>query len=196
MTLTLIVRNPYTRQIGAAIASGSDDCMGGSFYTRKDVGLVSVQAKGSAGIGEAILQQLAEGMASADILENLRLRDSQLDLRQILIVPFDGDIVARTGAHCVQWAGHILKEHYVLAGNMLVSGSILSAMEKAYMVDMQDLMRTRLMNALRAGVAAGGDVRGHKSAGFMIMGHQPFSLKVVGTEDPVQTLTERLRAAA
>lgn len=196
MTLTLIARNPYTHQIGAAIASGSDDCMGGSIYTRKDVGLVSVQAKGSAGIGEAILQQLADGVSSSDILESLCVRDSQLDLRQILIVPFDGDIAARTGTHCVQWAGHILKEHYVLAGNMLISDSILPAMEKTYMADMQDLMRTRLMNALRTGVAAGGDVRGHKSAGFTIIGHQPFNLKVVSTEDPVQALTERLRAAA
>ncbi|HEX2752726.1 MAG TPA: DUF1028 domain-containing protein, partial [Alphaproteobacteria bacterium] len=68
MTLTLIARNPFTRQIGVAIASGSDDCAGGSLYMRDDVGVVCVQAKGNRDTGHAALEMMAQGMPAAEIL--------------------------------------------------------------------------------------------------------------------------------
>jgi uncharacterized Ntn-hydrolase superfamily protein len=175
MTLTLLVRNPYTRQIGAAIASGSEDCAGGSLYMREGVGIVSVQAKGNRPTGEAALEMMAQGLPGAEILRQLKTRDTQLGLRQILLAPLDGDIWGFTGEQCLRWAGHIGRDQYVVAGNMLTAEKVLTEMEKAYLADRQQLLPRRLFAALKAGMAAGGDLRGHRSAAIIVMGAPSFS---------------------
>jgi len=185
MTLTIIARNPYTRQVGVAMASGSDDCAGGSLYMSYGAGIVSVQAAGDRETGALAEELMAEGVASGDILKRLREADSALDLRQIILMPFDGEALAYTGRQCIGWAGDIVKRDYALAANMISSDKTLAAMEKAYIKDMHAPMRKRLLSALRAGITTGGDVRGHKSAAIIIMGHQPFELRVTANADPV-----------
>lgn len=175
MTLTLIARNPYTRQIGVAIASGSDDCAGGSLYMQDGIGVVSVQAKGNRDTGAAALQMMADGLPTADIMQRLKETDLQLGLRQVLLVPLDGDIWGYTGEQCLRWAGHIGKDQYVIAGNMLSSEQVLTDMEKAFLADRQQPMPRRLFVALKAGMAAGGDLRGHRSAGIFVQGAPAFS---------------------
>lgn len=175
MTLTLIARNPYTRQIGVAIASGSDDCVGGSLYMQDGIGVVSVQAKGNRDTGAAALQMMADGLPTADIMQRLKETDLQLGLRQVLLVPLDGDIWGYTGEQCLRWAGHIGKDQYVIAGNMLSSEQVLTDMEKAFLADRQQPMPRRLFVALKAGMAAGGDLRGHRSAGIFVQGAPAFS---------------------
>lgn len=175
MTLTLIARNPFTRQIGVAIASGSDDCVGGSLYMRDGVGVVSVQAKGNRDTGHAALDMMAQGMPAAEVLQQLKHRDMQLGLRQILLAPLDGDLWGFTGEQCLRWAGHLGRTQYVIAGNMLASENVLTDMEKAYLADRQQPMPRRLFAALKAGMAAGGDLRGHRSAGIVVLGAPAFS---------------------
>ena len=173
MTLTLIARNPFTMQIGIAIASGSDDCAGGSLY-RGAAGVVSVQAKGDRAVGARALALLEAGTPSDDILAALAAEDRKLAYRQVLVVPFDGDLRVTTGEQCLPWAGQIQKEHYLLAGNMLAGEKVLAAMEKAWLADRNAPMRRRLLAALQAGTGEGGDLRGHKSAAVIVMGDRPF----------------------
>lgn len=181
MTLTLIARNPFTRQIGVAIASGSDDCAGGSLYMRDGVGVVSVQGNGNRDTGMAALQMLADGVPTAEIIHRLKETDLQLGLRQILLVPLDGDIWGYTGEQCLRWAGHRGKDQYVIAGNMLSSETVLTDMEKAFLADRQQRMPRRLFAALKAGMAAGGDLRGHRSAGIFVQGAPAFSHRVTAS---------------
>lgn len=181
MTLTLIARNPFTRQIGVAIASGSDDCAGGSLYMRDGVGVVCVQAKGNRDTGHAALDMMAQGMPAAEILQQLKNRDMQLGLRQVLLVPLDGDLWAFTGEQCLRWAGHIGHDQYVIAGNMLTSEKVLTDMAAAYLADRQQPMPRRLFAALKAGMAAGGDLRGHRSAGVFVQGAPAFSYVVTAS---------------
>lgn len=178
MTLTLVARNPYTRQIGIAIASGSDDCAGGSLYIDDQYGVVSVQAKGDRAVGARALALLQAGHNGPQIIETLVAEDRKIDMRQIIAVPMDGDIGVMTGAQCLHWAGHTAKVHHALAGNMLSSEQTLSAMERAFMNDMQSPLRKRLFAALKAGIAAGGDVRGHRSAAILIAGEPAYALRI------------------
>jgi len=189
MTLTFVARNPYTRQIGVVIASGSDDCVGGSLYFKDHVGLVSVQARGSADTGARALELLAAGHGSADILNELRRSDSAFELRQVIIAPFDGAIAACTGKECIAWAGDISDEHSAAAGNMLTSPHALAAMEKAYRADMQARFPHRLFAALQAGIATGGDVRGHRSCGMVILGgRDAMEARITASADPLAVL--------
>jgi uncharacterized Ntn-hydrolase superfamily protein len=178
MTLTLIARNPYTRHIGVAMASGSDDCARGSLYIDDRFGIVSVQAKGDREVGARALELLRAGAGGPEIIEHLRNEDRKMDMRQIIAVPMDGDIGVLTGVQCLHWAGHVCKPHHALAGNMLASDKTLAVMEKAFMADMQAPLRRRLFAALAAGIATGGDVRGHRSAAIMVVGEQPYDLRV------------------
>jgi uncharacterized Ntn-hydrolase superfamily protein len=188
MTLTLIARNPFTMQIGIAIASGSDDCVGGSLYRDAARGVVSVQAKGDRAVGARALALLQGGASSDDILDILHAEDKALSYRQVLIAPFSGGMRVMTGAQCLSWAGHIGHEHYLLAGNMLSGKDVLEAMEKAYLKDLTAPLRKRLLSALQAGVAGGGDLRGHKSAGVIVMGDTPFEYAVTENAAPVAQL--------
>lgn len=189
MTLTLIARNPYTRQIGIAIASGSDDCAGGSLYLDHAFGVVSVQAKGDKDVGARALGLLQSGMDGPPIIDTLAAEDRKIDMRQIIAVPMDGDIAAMTGAQCLHWAGHIARPHHALAGNMLSSDKTLAAMEKAFLSDMQSPLRKRLLCALRAGIETGGDVRGHRSAAVLIVGEPAYELRVTETPHVLDALT-------
>lgn len=179
MTLTLIARNPYTRHIGVAMASGSDDCAQGSLYIDDRFGVVSVQAKGDREVGARALDLLRAGADGPDIIEHLKSEDRKIDMRQIMAVPMDGDIGVMTGVQCLHWAGDVCKPHHALAGNMLASDKTLAAMEKAFMNDMQSPLRRRLFAALAAGIATGGDVRGHRSAAILVVGDQPYALRVI-----------------
>lgn len=192
MTLTLIARNPYTRQIGVAIASGSDDCAGGSIYADERFGVISVQAKGDRAVGARALSLLQSGMGGPHIIDTLIAEDRKIDMRQIIAVPMDGDIGVMTGAQCLQWAGHSVKSHHALAGNMLSGDKTLAAMEKAFMADMQSPLRKRLFAALGAGIAAGGDVRGHRSGAIMIVGEPSYDLRVTASLQVLDDLREGL----
>lgn len=195
MTLTIIARNPYTRHVGVAIASGSDDCARGSLHVIADKAIISVQAKSDKATAARAVDLFNRGVGAQDILDMLKKEDSALDLRQILIAPLDGDMAIFTGAQCLHWAGHIEREHLLLAGNMLSSDKTLAAMEKAYLKDMHAPMRKRLLAALYAGVETGGDVRGHKSAGITIIGDQAFDCRVTHTDAPLEKLSASILAA-
>lgn len=189
MTLTLIARNPFTMHIGIAMASGSDDCVGGSLY-RCAQGVVSVQAKGDKATGARAVALMQQGAQGADIFRALETQDKALAYRQVLIVPFSGGLHAATGAQCLPWAGHIAKDQYLIAGNMISGMAALEEMERAYLKDRHMPLRRRLLAALQAGVAAGGDLRGHKSAGVIVMGDHPFEAVVTHSAAPLEKLAE------
>lgn len=193
MTLTLIARNPYTRQLGLAMASGSDDCIGGSVVVEAlDVpqrpALIVVQGKGDRALRQNLAALYQQGRSTPDLMEELRQHDSALPLRQVLMASFDAPLLVETGKYCSAWAGHLAEEHLLLAGNMLTSASVLTRMRKAYMADLNAPMRHRLMAALRAGVGAGGDTRGHASAGIIIAGDQPYEVRITASRQPIDDL--------
>lgn len=198
MTLTLIARNPFTRQLGIAMASGSDDCIGGSVVEAAlplpRPAMLVVQGRGERKLHEHLAAMQAQGVPSAGMMAWLQANDSALSLRQVLLAPLDGDLQAMTGAHCLPFAGHMLEDHLIVAGNMLSSDKALPAMRAAYLADMNAPMRRRLLAALSAGIGAGGDLRGHASAGIVIAGEQPFSCRVTAAARPLDDLAAAMSA--
>lgn len=197
MTLTLIARNPYTRQLGLAMASGSDDCIGGSVVgeTLNALGrpaLIVVQGKGDRALRQKLAALYLQGQGLGGLMEELQQHDSALPLRQVLMASFDGPLLVTTGKFCGAWAGHFCDEHLAVAGNALTSPSVLTRMRKAYMADLHAPMRQRLLMALRAGVSAGGDIRGHASAGIIVAGEQPFQVHSTASRQPLDDLQAAL----
>lgn len=193
MTFTLIARNPFTRQLGLAMASGSDDCIGGSVVGEAlnalgRPALIVLQGKGDRELRQKMAAAYLQGRSTAQLMDDLVQHDSALPLRQVLMASFDGDLIAQTGAFCGPWAGQQVEEHLIVAGNVLSSSIVLTRMRKAYMADLNAPMRLRLMAALQAGLSAGGDIRGHASAGILIAGAQPFQARITASRQPLDDL--------
>jgi uncharacterized Ntn-hydrolase superfamily protein len=109
-----------------------------------------------------------------------------------------GRIAAHTGKECVDWCGHLEGKGFSIAGNMLAGASVLDDTANAYVANEKMPFARRLIAAMRAGEAAGGDKRGKQSAGLLIYGEEEWSeldLRVDDHVDPLGEL-ERLEAVS
>jgi uncharacterized Ntn-hydrolase superfamily protein len=105
-----------------------------------------------------------------------------------------GRIAAHTGRECVEWCGHIAGDAFSIAGNMLSGASVVDDTANAYVANAGLPFAQRLIAAMLAGEAAGGDKRGKQSAALLIHGEEEWSaldLRVDDHADPLREL-ERL----
>jgi uncharacterized Ntn-hydrolase superfamily protein len=182
MTLSLLTRNIYTQELGLAIASGSDDCYGGSI-TLGAAGIISLQAKGNSALRAQLYEQLEDGKPASDIITWLLNADPFHDQRQVMILPLQGESAVLTGTACFKWAGHLADEHTLIAGNMLGGENVLHAMRDAYYKDRFAHLHRRLFSALKAGIEAGGDLRGHHSAAIQVLSQKPYFWQIKNNPD-------------
>jgi uncharacterized Ntn-hydrolase superfamily protein len=116
--------------------------------------------------------------------------------RQLHIMDAKGRIAAHTGKDCVDWCGHLQGDGFSIAGNMLVSGRVLDDTAKAYIANAHAPFARRLIAALQAGEAAGGDKRGKQSAALLIYGEEEWADLDLRVDDHIEPLTELERLEA
>jgi uncharacterized Ntn-hydrolase superfamily protein len=115
--------------------------------------------------------------------------DPGADQRQFHIIDAAGRIAQHTGANCVSWAGHIAAENVSVAGNMLAGEATVRATLAAYL-SATGSMTERLLTAMEAGEAAGGDKRGKQSAGLKIASGDPYPDLDIRADDHPDPLAE------
>ncbi|MFW5978125.1 MAG: DUF1028 domain-containing protein [Halohasta sp.] len=184
MTLSLCVREPYRdgedrRQyrFGLAVTTRLPG-VGALCPFVSEHGAVAVQSHASDWLGERTLSYLADGLAIQDAVEALLSADDDRRNRQVHGVDADGSVVF-TGSECVEYAGHRDRGQFTVAGNLLADESVLDATVAAYESEAfgDAPLAERLVDALAAGVKAGGDRRESLTVGSA-------ALKVVSTEEP------------
>jgi uncharacterized Ntn-hydrolase superfamily protein len=134
---------------------------------------------------------LDAGLAPAEILQRLLAADAGRDVRQFHLVDALGRIAAHTGSHCIEWCGHRAGAGYSIAGNMLAGPRVLEETARVYEAGSGLPFAPRLMAAMVAGEAAGGDKRGRQGAALLIHTTQeyPFlDLRVDDHADPLREL--------
>ena len=137
-------------------------------WVRATVGAVATQAMGVvAANGRRVLEALATGMEPELAIESVLAHDDDRRLRQLGAVTDDGRAAAFTGAECVEWAGHVIQDGFAVQGNMLVSGEVVESMAASF-VEGEGSLVDRLLAALEAGQAAGGDRRGQQAAALVV----------------------------
>ena len=144
------------------------------------------------------IKLLREGREPRDIVETLIAADSGYQSRQLHIMDAGGRVAAFTGRDCVDWCGHIEGKGFSIAGNMLAGARVLDDTGKTYIAGEHLPFAQRLIAAMRAGEAAGGDKRGKQSAALLIYGTEEWSdlnLRVDDHTDPLSEL-ERLEAVS
>jgi uncharacterized Ntn-hydrolase superfamily protein len=137
-------------------------------WARAGVGAVATQALVNVSFGPDGVALLEKGYSAKDALAELLSADEGREERQLGIVDGGGTPAAFTGAETLEWSGHIIGDHYTVQGNILTGEDVLVEMERAYLETDGPLAR-RLVEALKAGEATGGDSRGKESAALLVV---------------------------
>jgi uncharacterized Ntn-hydrolase superfamily protein len=194
MTWSIIARDPVTGQFGIAVATKFFAVGARVPHIAAGYGGVATQALVNPYYGIDGVKLLREGRDVSDIVDTLTATDDGRESRQLHIMDAKGHIAAHTGRECVDWCGHIKGDGFSIAGNMLAGAAVLDETAKAYLARASLPFARRLIAAMRAGEAAGGDKRGKQSAALLIYGNEEWSdldLRVDDHTDPLAEL-ERL----
>jgi uncharacterized Ntn-hydrolase superfamily protein len=168
MTFSVVARDPATGDLGVAVQSKFLAVGPVVVHARAGVGAVATQAWANVSYGPRGLDLLAAGAGARQAVDVLTGADDGRDQRQLGIVDAGGAAAAFTGAACPDWAGHVGGDGFTCQGNILVSGATVEAMAGA-MRDTGRPFPERLVAALAAGQATGGDARGQQSAALLVV---------------------------
>ncbi len=166
MTFSLIARDPATNAVGLIVASRFFACGAVVPFVGRDVAVAS-QAFCNPIWGTEGRTRLLEGEHAEPVLADLAARDNGRALRQAHMMDRHGNFAAHTGDECIEWAGHILTADHSVAGNMLTGPQVLEAVSATFAATDAPFPE-RLIAAMQAGEAAGGDKRGRQAAGLVI----------------------------
>ena len=137
-------------------------------WARAGVGAIATQAMANYNYGPRGLELMARGKTADETVEGLISADEDREHRQVGVVDGRGKAATFTGSECFDWAGGVTGEHYAAQGNILVGPDTVEAMARTYEETQGDLA-ARLLSALDAGQAAGGDSRGKQSAALLVV---------------------------
>ena len=193
MTFSIVARCPRTGMLGVATSSKALAAGGMVPYCRAGVGAIASQSFVNPYLGIDGLTLLEQGLTAARALEKLIEGDRGRELRQVAIVGRDGNTAAYTGDKCIPWAGQVEGGGYVCLGNILAGEEVVRAMARAFETTLIEEFPERLVQALEAGQAAGGDRRGRQSAGIMVVGEEAYPWCDLRVDDHPNPVTELRR---
>jgi len=192
MTWSIVARDA-SGAFGVAVASRFFAVGALCPHARADVGAVATQALVNPGFGPAALDLLAEGCDAAAIVERLAGADPGREVRQLQLIGERGPGAAYTGNACVDWCGHRIDDDFCVAGNMLAGPSVVDDTAAAYRRNAHLPLAERLLAAMDAGEAAGGDKRGKQAAALRIVTTESYPALDLRVDDHAEPLAELRR---
>jgi uncharacterized Ntn-hydrolase superfamily protein len=162
-------------------------------YARSGVGAISTQALVNPGYGPRGLDLLEQGLAAADAIALLIAGDDGREHRQVHLIDRDGQSAAHTGAHCIDWCGHRAYDGFSVGGNMLAGPRVLDDSAAAYQSQADKPFAERLLAAMAAGEAAGGDKRGKQAAALLIHTTETYPFLDLRVDDHPEPIAELRR---
>jgi uncharacterized Ntn-hydrolase superfamily protein len=193
MTWSIVARDERTCRIGIAVATRFFAVGAMVPHIRSGVGAVASQAFINPHYGPKGLALLEGGLSAQDTVARLVEADEGRHNRQLHVMDRDGRSAAYTGAACIDWCGHQLHLGFSVAGNMLAGPAVLDETARAYRSQATVPFARRLIGAMRAGEAAGGDKRGKQSAALLIYDGEDYPLYDLRVDDHVDPLSELAR---
>jgi uncharacterized Ntn-hydrolase superfamily protein len=195
-TFSIVARDSLTGELGVAVQSRAFSVGSAVAWARAGAGAVATQASTNMSFGPRGLELLAGGLKSEEVLETLLSGDEGRENRQVGIVDTEGRPVNFTGSGCLAWAGGRTGAGYTCQGNILTSQAVVDSMAAAFERGRGELS-DRLLAALVAGQAAGGDKRGMQSAALLVVRpsatypeyeYRYVDLRVEDNPDPINEL--------
>ena len=193
MTWSIVAHDPISGGFAVAVATRAFAVGASCPFLRAGVGAVSTQSFTNRYLGPAILDGLARGLPPAAAIEGALAGDEGRGLRQVHVVDRHGRTAAWTGQNCVEWCGSVAGQGVSVAGNMLAGESTIAATFAAWQSRPELDVPDRLMQAMEAGDAAGGDKRGRQSAAMVLVTTEAFPDLDLRVDDSAEPLPELRR---
>jgi uncharacterized Ntn-hydrolase superfamily protein len=193
MTWSIVAHDAATGSFAVAVATRAFAVGASCPFVRAGVGAVSTQSFTNRYLGPAILDGMARGLPPDAAIEGALTGDHGAGLRQVHAVDRHGRTAAWTGRNCVEWCGNVAGEAVSVAGNMLAGEPTVAASLAAYAANADLNLPERLMAAMEAGEAAGGDRRGRQSAAMVMVTTEDFPDLDVRVDDHIAPLVELRR---
>ena len=195
-TFSIVARDPATGQLGVAVQSHWFSVGPIVPWVEAGVGAVATQSFVDPSYGPKGLALMKSGTTAPDALKQLLAKDDGRDVRQVAMIDAKGRVDAWTGSKDIQAAGHHVGQNYSVQANLMLNDTIWPAMAKAFETVKGDLA-DRMLAALDAAQAAGGDIRGRQSAALIVASGTPterpwadrvFDLRVDDHAEPLKEL--------
>lgn len=201
MTFSICAFEPKTGELGVAVQSKWLAIGAYTPWARPAVGAIATQSFFNTGYGPQGLRLLSEERTPKEVVARLTADDRGRARRQVGVVDAQGRTAVFTGVDCMAWAGHRSGNGYCVQGNALAGPEVLDGMAEAF-TRTAGTFAARLVAALAAGQAQGGDRRGMQSAALLIVREeaqaerldtQPIDLRVDDHPSPIEELTRLLQ---
>lgn len=195
-TFSIVGFDPETEELGIAVQSKFLGVGAVVPWAKAGIGAVATQSYANTTYGPKGLELIASGKSAQETIDILTGEDEDKALRQVGIVDGKGNSATFTGEKCFDWAGGIAGKHFAAQGNILVSEETVTSMATTFEATTGSLAE-RLLAALDAAQAAGGDSRGKQSAALLIVkekggygeyNDRAIDLRVDDHPDPIKEL--------
>jgi len=193
MTWSIVVHDKETGAFAVAVATRAFAVGASCPFLRTATGAVSTQSMTNRYLGPAILAGLARGLKPDAAIESALAGDEGRGVRQVHVVDRFGRTAAWTGQNCVEWCGSLAAPGVSVAGNMLAGEPTIAATLETWLAHPDRDIPERLMLAMEAGEAAGGDRRGRQSAAMVMTTTEDFPDLDLRVDDSVDPLAELRR---
>ena len=202
-TFSIVARDPATGEMGVAVQSHWFSVGSIVTWAEAGVGAIATQSFVDPGYGMRGLELMRRGVAAPDALDRLVKADAQRDGRQVAMIDASGRVSAFTGKSAIAAAGHIVGNNFSAQANLMANDRVWPAMAKGFESTKGDLA-DRMLAALEAAQAAGGDIRGRQSAAILIVkgkssgrpwagADRVFDLRVDDAPEPIVELKRLIR---
>ena len=196
MTWSVVAQDPETGAFAVAVATRALAVGASCPFVRSGVGAVSTQSITNRYLGPAVLDAMARGLPPADAIEGALAGDAGRGIRQVHAVDRHGRAAAHTGANCVEWCGDAAGGRVSVAGNMLAGPAVVADTLARFEAEAALPLPERLLAAMDAGEAAGGDKRGRQSAALVLATTEDFPDLSLRVDDHPAPLAELRRLLA
>jgi uncharacterized Ntn-hydrolase superfamily protein len=167
-TYSIVARDADTGQFGVAVQSHWFSVGSLVAWAEAGVGAVATQSFIEVRYGVAGLELMRTGLSAERTLDALRRADPNPEVRQVAMIDAQGNIGAFTGTHCIAYAGDLQGENFSVQANLMINEGVPQAMAEAYRKASGSLAE-RMLSALEAAQAVGGDLRGMQSAALLVV---------------------------
>ena len=199
-TYSIVARDAQTGELGVAVQSHWFSVGSSVPWAEAGIGAVATQSFIDPSYGKLGLDLMRAGRSAPDALRALLAGDEGREVRQVAMIDAEGRVAAHTGAKNIQAAGHVTGKDYSVQANLMLNDKVWPAMSKAFETAKGDLAE-RMMAALEAAQAAGGDIRGRQSAALIVVkgkstgrawADRVFDLRVEDSPEPLKELRRLL----
>ena len=172
MTYSIVARDKDTGELGVAVQSHYFQVGPVVPWAIAGVGAVATQSMVNVSFGPLGLEYMRVGYPAEQALNALLAGDTEPERRQVALVDARGDVAAHTGAKCIPAAGHRIGPGFSVQANLMENDTVWDAMFEAYSSSTESLAE-RMLAALDAAEAEGGDIRGKQSAAMLVVTGKP-----------------------